>query len=324
MPPSPAAASGSAPSRPTITVLVTAIALCARLAAASGSASANVARNSARNPSAGFIWSLSKRKGPDRYRRGPRIVACRLCSAHAHALRPHGNAARVGGLDEVLECANHGQFVDEEHATVNSPRHASYFRLGAGALGDEAVVLDAAVLFEIEDCALDVVAEIEVERCGNDLVVLAQCAGSDLAGRRDDRRAADQPEPILLAGFCRGQHPGSVLIGVGLHGDEMVEHPQMHRFGMVHVLGRRVVAERDDLDALQPHDAEGFRPAPVVADAHADDGVEGAPHFEALVADIEIALFEMLERRVGQMLGMPRQVNLAIAADDPPVVLYED
>jgi len=32
----------------------------------------------------------------------------------------------------------------------------------------------------------------------------------------------------------------------------------------------------------------------------------------------------MLERRVGQMLGMPRQVDLAIAPDDPPVALDQD
>src|SRR5205814_272904 len=36
------------------------------------------------------------------------------------------------------------------------------------------------------------------------------------------------------------------------------------------------------------------------------------------------ALFEMLERGVGQMLGMAGQVDLAVAPDDPPVALDED
>ena len=104
----------------------------------------------------------------------------------------------------------------------------------------------------------------------------------------------------------------------------MVEHAQVHGLGVVDVLGRRVVAERDDLDPLQAHDAKRLRPAPIVADAHADDGVEGAPHFEAFVADLEVALFEVLEWRVGQMLGMARQMDLAITPDDPSVALDQD
>src|SRR6266853_5157512 len=93
---------------------------------------------------------------------------------------------------------------------------------------------------------------------------------------------------------------------------------------MMDVLDRRVVAEGHDLDPLQPHNAPGFRPSPVVADAHPNDGVKDAPYFEALVADVEIALFEMLEASIGQMLGMPGQVDLAVASDDPPVALDED
>src|SRR5438105_2318184 len=77
-------------------------------------------------------------------------------------------------------------------------------------------MFDAPVLLEIENRALDVVAELEVEGCGDQLVVLAERAGGDLAGRRDDRRAADQAEPVLLAGLRSGEHPSPVLIGVGL------------------------------------------------------------------------------------------------------------
>src|SRR5271165_663605 len=64
-----------------------------------------------------------------------------------------------------------------------------HFRLCPGALGDQPVMLDAAMLVEI---ALDLVAELEVEGCGDDLVILAEGAAGDLAGRRDDDRAADQ------------------------------------------------------------------------------------------------------------------------------------
>ena len=74
---------------------------------------------------------------------------------------------------------------------------------------------------------------------------------------------------------------------------------KMQRLGMVDVLGR-VVAERDDLYVLQPHDMEGFEPPPVVADAHPDDRVERAPDLEALIADLEVALLEMLKRASGR------------------------
>jgi hypothetical protein len=75
---------------------------------------------------------------------------------------------------------------------------------------------------------------------------------------------------------------------------------------------------------LQSHDPIGFGPAPVVADAHADDRILHPPHPKALVADVEIALFEVLERRLGEMLGVPRQVDLAVAPDDMPRRINED
>ena len=79
---------------------------------------------------------------------------------------------------------------------------------GAGAAGDQPVMLDPAVLLEIEDRAPQIGAEIEIERRRNHFVVLAQRQRRDLAGRRDDRRAADHREPVLGAAFRRGQHPG--------------------------------------------------------------------------------------------------------------------
>src|SRR5216684_4650748 len=92
----------------------------------------------------------------------------------------------------------------------------------------------------------------------------------------------------------------------------------------VDVLDRRVVAERDDLDPLQAHDAVGLGPAPVVADAHADDRILHAPYWKALVADVEIALFEVLERRVRQVLRVPRQMDLAVAPDNMPGRVDQD
>src|SRR6516162_486780 len=148
MPPSPAAASGSAPSRPTITVLVTAIAMCARLAAASGAASAKVALSSAPAPKP----RISRRRGSarstgskclsnsGRERRrspgetpkkeeprpipaGPHFFVYSACSAHAHTLGPHGAPARGGDRLPAFERANHAELVEQGRTSVNRLPH---------------------------------------------------------------------------------------------------------------------------------------------------------------------------------------------------------
>src|SRR5204863_1040670 len=68
----------------------------------------------------------------------------------------------------------------------------------------------------------------------------------------------------------------------------------------------------------------GLGPAPVVADAHADVAAERLEHREAQVADLEIARLEMLERPRRFVLGMARQVDLAVLADDAAVALDDD
>ena len=86
----------------------------------------------------------------------------------------------------------------------------------------------------------------------------------------------------------------------------------------------RVVAEQHHLDALQPHDAIGLRPAPVIANAHAHVGIHRAPDGEAEIADLEVALLEMLESAPGLVLGMAGQVDLAVLADDLPGPVDQD
>ena len=104
----------------------------------------------------------------------------------------------------------------------------------------------------------------------------------------------------------------------------MMKHPQMLGLAVMNVFDRRIVAEGDDLDPLQPHDTIGLGPAPVVADAHADDRIKRPPDVEAFIADVEVPFFEMLKGRIRQMLGMAGQMDLAIAADDPAVALDQD
>ena len=77
-------------------------------------------------------------------------------------------------------------------------------------------MLDPAMLREIEDRAPEVIAEFEIQIDGDDLVLLGERPGGDLAGRRDNGRAADHRKPVLGPAFRCRQDPGRVLIGPGL------------------------------------------------------------------------------------------------------------
>ena len=80
----------------------------------------------------------------------------------------------------------------------------------------------------------------------------------------------------------------------------------------------------DQLRSLQAHHPIRLGPASVIADAHAHDAVEGAPHREAQVAHVEIALLEMLEGAVGLVLRVPREVDLSILADERSPAVHQD
>ena len=93
---------------------------------------------------------------------------------------------------------------------------------------------------------------------------------------------------------------------------------------MIDVVRRRVVAERDKLDPLQAHHPVALGPAPVVADHHADHAAERAPDREAQVADLEVALFQVLEWDARAVIGVAGQIDLAVLADDPAVRADQD
>ena len=94
--------------------------------------------------------------------------------------------------------------------------------------------------------------------------------------------------------------------------------------GRRRVVQRRVVAQQHHLDILQAHHAIGLGPAAVVADAHAHVAAERPHDREAEIADLEVALLEMLERPLGLVLGMARQMDLAVLAHDAAVALDQD
>src|SRR5215467_10153000 len=85
-----------------------------------------------------------------------------------------------------------------------------------------------------------------------------------------------------------------------------------------------VVAQHHHLDALQSHDTVGLGPAAVIADAHANKRAEAAINGPTQVADLEIALLEVLKGARRLVLCVARQVNLAILADNLTSLVDED
>ena len=94
--------------------------------------------------------------------------------------------------------------------------------------------------------------------------------------------------------------------------------------GCRRVVDRRVVADQHELGALQPEHPVGLGPTTVVADRHAHDAAERAPHLEAFWPDLEVALLEMLERAPRLVLVVTGQMHLPVAADLTPVAAHED
>ena len=84
----------------------------------------------------------------------------------------------------------------------------------SGLLGDQPVVLDAAVFGEIEDRLFDVIAQIQIAVGDDELLVLGVAQSDDLPRRRDDATATDPfgclPRVPLLPptrSTCRSDRP---------------------------------------------------------------------------------------------------------------------
>ena len=165
-------------------------------------------------------------------------------------------------------------------------------------------MLNPPMLGEVEHRLLVEPADVEVAFRREHLVAVAGRHGDDLAGRRDNAAAGEQFAAFFVAGFGDADDPGAVLVGAGLHAQMIVKIRQVVVDRNPWQMGRGVVAEQDQLNALHAHDPIGLRPAPVVADAHADVGVERAPYRKTQISRLEISLFKMLKRVVRTVVGV--------------------
>ena len=186
-------------------------------------------------------------------------------------------------------------------------------------------MLDAAVLGEIEDRVLAEPGGVEIAGMNQQFVRLGSGLDDDLAVGIDDQAATEQGVAVLDAGLRNADDPGRILVGPGLQREPIVEHPLLECFHALLGIGRgRVVTDQNHLDALQPHHAIGLRPAPVVADRHAENAAEHTPDIEAEIAGLEVTLLQMLEGAFGIELRMTRQMNLAVLSDNLTGFIGED
>src|SRR3546814_20730615 len=82
------------------------------------------------------------------------------------------------------------------------------------------------------------------------------------------------------------------------------------------MLVRRVVADADDLDALQAHGAVDLGPAAIVADPHAVNAAHRPPDREPEVARLEVPLLEVLPGALRLVLGVAGPMPLAVRSEE--------
>src|SRR5258708_29428656 len=93
----------------------------------------------------------------------------------------------------------------------------------ADLAGNAAIMLDASVALEVEDCLLAENCGVEVAVSHDQFVMLGLGLGDDLAIGIDDDAAGDHGQAVLRAALCRRDDPGRILIGARLNHQAVVE-----------------------------------------------------------------------------------------------------
>src|SRR2546425_7007574 len=154
---------------------------------------------------------------------------------------------------------------------------------------------------------------IEVDARGDQLVAGRRGPGDDLAQRVDHAAAADQLHAVLDARLGHADHEARVGVGARAHAEVVqVERERGDR---------RVVADEDDLGALQRQRAVALGIAAVLADRDADLRARAVPDAVAGVAVGEVVGLVDLGEAVGRLRA--GQVNLAEGAEQAPVTPRE-
>ena len=104
----------------------------------------------------------------------------------------------------------------------------------------------------------------------------------------------------------------------------VVESRQSVLGGVGCVVERGVVADQDQLGALQAEHPVGLGPPPIVADRHSDDPSEGPPGPEPVRARLEVMALGVLELAPRLVVGMARDVYLTELRHHRAVTLHQD
>src|SRR2546425_10822510 len=150
---------------------------------------------------------------------------------------------------------------------------------------------------------------IEVDARGDQLVAGRRGPGDDLTQRVDHAAAADQLHAVLDARLGHADHEARVGVGARAHAEVVqVERERGDR---------RVVADEDDLGALQRQRAVALGIAAILADRDADPRARAVPDAVAGVAVGEVVGLVHLGEAVGRLRA--GQVDLAEGAEQAPV-----
>ena len=180
-------------------------------------------------------------------------------------------------------------------------------------------MFDAAVGFEVERSLPCAAGQIEIALGDDQLILQGRCHSDDFAGRGDDAALPDLCDAFLYSGLGDAHHPARILVRARLHAQVIVKTGQVVGRQVRGIVRWRVVPEEDHLRAFEGQHAVGFRPTAIITNARADDAAECTPGVEPKIPDIEIELFEILERMFGNVLGNAGEMNLAELADDPAI-----
>jgi len=169
---------------------------------------------------------------------------------------------------------------------------------------------------KVEHVFFAVTAQLHIAIRDNELVFSCHRLRDDLTVWRDNTGSAHQILTSLAAGFGHRNNPCAILIGPGLNAELVIERSSVRRFGVIGVMGWRIIADQHQLDTLKPEHAEGFGPASIIADAQPHLDVAIVPDLETIIPNLEIALLQMLEGPFGIVFAMARQMDLAVLRND--------
>src|SRR5450830_533174 len=188
------------------------------------------------------------------------------------------------------------------------------------SLGEQTVFFRTPIELQIKLSVLAGQARIQVTFRNGELVTRAGSFSDNLTGGCNDAGPGHHVATFFQPRLGNSHDPGTVLVSARLHAKTVLKQALGWTLRLAWIEQRRVVAERDQLHALERKYAVGFRPASVIADGHAEFTAKGLEHGKAEITHLKIHFLEILKWMLRMNLTVPRQMHLAVLADDLPLL----